>query len=186
MVLAGLRVGELAGLRWRSVDLAGGKLAIEASKTDAGRRVVDVSPWLLEELKLHRAKARYDGSDDYAFATRNGTARERSNITRQILRPAIDVGSKARAKAGLPPIASGITNHTLRRTFASLLYEAGASPAYVMSQMGHTSSALALEVYARKMERQRDTGERMDALVRGADWAPTGTNAIESPESVAV
>ena len=33
-----------------------------------------------------------------------------------------------------------MTNHTLRRTFAALLYEAGASPAYVMSQMGHTSA----------------------------------------------
>ena len=88
-------------------------------------------------------------------------------------------------KAGVASIASDITNHTLRRTFASLLYEAGASPAYVMSQMGHTSSALALEVYARKMERTRDTGERMDALLRGADWAQPGTNAIESPESVA-
>jgi hypothetical protein len=42
--------------------------------------------------------------------------------------------------------------------------------------MGHTSSALALEVYAKKMERQRDTGARMDALVRGADWAPMGTS----------
>ena len=89
-----------------------------------------------------------------------------------------------RAKAGLPPIGD-TTNHTLRRTFASLLYEAGASPAYVMSQMGHKSAALALEVYARKMDRQRDTGERMDALVRGADWAQTGTSAVESPEGVA-
>jgi integrase len=61
---------------------------------------------------------------------------------------------------------AGVTNHTLRRTFASLFYEAGASPAYVMAQMGHSSSALALEVYARKMERQRDTGERIDALRR--------------------
>ncbi|MFL5962090.1 MAG: site-specific integrase [Gaiellaceae bacterium] len=40
----------------------------------------------------------------------------------------------------MPPIAERVTNHTLRRTFASLLYEAGASPAYVMSQMGHTSA----------------------------------------------
>jgi hypothetical protein len=55
-------------------------------------------------------------------------------------------------------------------------YEAGASPAYVMAQMGHTSSALALEVYARKMERQRDTGARMDALIQRADWARMGTN----------
>jgi hypothetical protein len=66
------------------------------------------------------------------------------------------------------------------------LYEAGASPAYVMSQMGHASSALALEVYAKKMELKRDTGERMDALVRGADWAQVGTSASESPERVAV
>lgn len=68
-----------------------------------------------------------------------------------------------------------MTNHSLRRTFASLLYEAGASPAYVMAQMALASSALALEVYACKMERQRDTGARMDALVRPADWAPMGT-----------
>jgi hypothetical protein len=54
-------------------------------------------------------------------------------------------------------------------------YEAEASPAYVMSQMGHTSSALALEIYARKMERSRDTGSKMDALIKGADWALSGT-----------
>jgi len=34
--------------------------------------------------------------------------------------------------------------------------------------MGHTS---ALDVYARMMQRDRDTGVRMNALVRGADWA---------------
>jgi hypothetical protein len=28
----------------------------------------------------------------------------------------------------------------------------------------------------RKMERQRETGARMDALIRGADWAQMGTN----------
>ena len=54
------------------------------------------------------------------------------------------------------PIGAGRT-HSLRRTFASLLYEAGASPAYVMSQMGHTSASLALEVYAKKMARATAT-----------------------------
>ena len=53
------------------------------------------------------------------------------------------------------------------------LYEAGATPAYVMAHMGHTDASLALEVYAKVMERKRDTGERMDALVKGADWAQT-------------
>ena len=45
-----------------------------------------------------------------------------------------------------------------------------------MSQMGHESSAMALEVYAKVMERKRETGARMDELVRGADWAQMGTN----------
>jgi integrase len=93
-----------------------------------------------------------------------------------VLAGAIERANRQRAQDGLEPIQAGTTNHTLRRTYASLLYEAGASPAYVMAQMGHRSSALALEVYARKMERERDTGARMDALIRGADWAPVGTN----------
>ena len=48
-----------------------------------------------------------------------------------------------------------------------------------MGQMGHTSSALALEVYSKMMSRERDTGARLDALVRGADWAPMGTNGAD-------
>jgi integrase len=110
------------------------------------------------------------------FPTSSGRQRDRHNVRARILLPAIERANAARATAGLPPIPEGITNHTCRRTFASLLYEAGASPAYVMAQMGHESSALALEVYARTMERKRDTGERMDDLIRGADWARMGTN----------
>jgi len=161
-------------LRWRSVDLARGKLAIEASKTDAGRRLIDLSPWLLEELKLHRAQSKYTAPDDIVFATKNGTPRERRNVSRQILQPAVEAANAMRANPGLPPIAEKVTNHTQRRTFASLLYEAGASPAYVMSQMGHTSAALALEVYARKMERRRDTSD-----------GDLGSSAFLEPESVA-
>src|SRR5512133_665184 len=118
-----------------------------------------------------RAKAATIDPDALVFPTGKGTKRDRSNVPREVLRPAVNPANKKRAKAELPPIGEGVTNYTLRRTFASLLYEAGASPAYVMAQMGHTSADLALGVYARKMERKRDTGERMDALNRGADWA---------------
>lgn len=176
MILAGLRVSEACALRWRDVDLARAKLTVRKAKTDSGRRVVDLSPSLLDELKLHRAKARDATAGTAVFLTRRGTLRDRNNVRSRVLANSIKRANVARAKAELPPIQEGVTNHTLRRTFASLLYEAGASPAYVMAQMGHSSWSLALEVYARKMERQRDTGERMDALIRGADWAPMGTN----------
>jgi len=68
----------------------------------------------------------------------------------------------------------------MRRTFCALRYEAGASPPYVMSQMGHESADLALERYAKVMDRKRETGARMDELVRGADWAQMGTNGENS------
>jgi integrase len=169
MILAGLRIGELVSLRWRDVDLARGRLHVRESKTDAGERTIDLTPLLLDELKLHRANTRFAEPADLVFATRNGTARNRSNVTRQILQPAMNRANERRSAEGLPPIER-VTNHSLRRTFASLLYEAAATPAYVMAQMGHESSALALEVYAKVMERKRDTGERMDALLRRADF----------------
>ena len=39
--------------------------------------------------------------------------------------------------------------------------------------MYHYDASLALEVYSKVMERKRDTGARMDALIRGAEWAAT-------------
>jgi len=51
---------------------------------------------LLDELKLQRADSSFTEPDNFVFATSRGTERNRSNITRQILRPAI-----ARANADL-------------------------------------------------------------------------------------
>jgi hypothetical protein len=45
---------------------------------------------------------------------------------------------------------------------------------------------MALEVYAKVMERKRETGARMDELVRGADWAQMGTNGDSAVPAVAV
>jgi len=46
----------------------------------AGVRVVDVTPLLLDELKLHRASSEHDGPQDLVFGTGRGTMRNRSNI----------------------------------------------------------------------------------------------------------
>jgi integrase len=107
------------------------------SKTDAGVREVEVSPVLLETLKLRRAATGEPGLDDLLFPTSRGTAIHRANVSNRVLAATVERANAAPAKVALPPIREHVTNHTLRRTFASLLYEAGASPAYVMAQMGH-------------------------------------------------
>jgi integrase len=181
LILAGLRISELGGLRWRAVDLASGTLTVEESKTEAGEgRVIDLTPSLLSELKLHKAKRSNAAPDDLVFPTSKGRARDRGN-SRGRLRTILKRANAKRAEQGLAPIAA-LTNHTCRRTFASLMYEAGAQPTDVMGQLGHKSSKLALEVYARRMKRDRDTGKRIDALVQ---WAQMGTNDDSDSEALA-
>ena len=55
------------------------------------------------------------------------------------------------AARDLPPLPAGLTPHSLRRTFASVLYALGEPPPVVMAEMGHTSPGLALKVYAQAM-----------------------------------
>jgi integrase len=174
MALAGLRVSEAAALRWRSVDLAAGRLTVEASKTDAGRRTIaDVNPELIELLKLHRIQSPRTGPDDLVFGTATGREKARSSISRQVLKPAVERANAARAKAGRPPIARA-SCHDLRRTFAALCFAAGASPAAVMQALGHTSAALSLEVYSRVVAGStKGLGESMARLIRGPEWALT-------------
>ncbi len=174
MSLGGLRVGEATALRWGNVDLASGRLHVIDAKTDAGRRTIDLSPDLRDELAARKAAAPNAAPADLVFQTREGRQRNRQNVRANILAGAIKRANANLTEAGKPPIQSGVTNHSLRRTFASLLFEAGASPACVMAQMGHTSSAPALEVYSKMMSRERDTGVRLDALVRGAEWGTNG------------
>jgi integrase len=50
MVFAGLRISETLALRWRDVDLARGTIAVNVSKTDAGRRTVYLLGALRDEL----------------------------------------------------------------------------------------------------------------------------------------
>ncbi len=86
-----------------------------------------------------------------------------------------------------------LTPHSLRRTFASLLFALDEAPPYVMGQMGHTTPRLRLEIYARQMNRRDGEPERLKALVGGrAAIAPPDPGGVaeraasnDDPRSVA-
>ena len=84
LTFAGLRIGEALALRWRDVDLAGGRLRVTESKTDAGVRVVDLLPALREELSAHKASARFAGSDVFVFPTARGEHQDVGNVRRRV------------------------------------------------------------------------------------------------------
>jgi len=164
LIFAGPRINEACQLRWRDVDLASGWLTVGAGKTDAAARRVRLRPIAREQLaQIRPADA---DPDAFVFATARGGAQNPSNIRNRTLAPAERIASARLAASDRPPLPR-VTPHALRRTFASVSYALGESPATVMSEMGHTSPNLALAVYAQAMRRGDQEIAALRALADG-------------------
>ncbi|HEY0316889.1 MAG TPA: site-specific integrase [Solirubrobacterales bacterium] len=174
LALAGLRISEALALRWRDVNLAGRKLRVAASKTDAGVREVDLTPTLQELLSEYRTRTRHDDPDDFVFPTAGGKQDNPSNVRSRFLAASVESANVELREAGKEPIEA-ITPHSLRRTFISLLLAAGADVPYVMAQAGHTHPKTTLGIYANVIDSGTDHGAALDGLVGASDWAATGS-----------
>jgi integrase len=184
LVFAGLRIGEALSLRWRDVDLSRSTITVRAAKTDAGVRVVYVLPVLRNELGAYCA--RLDPTPDaLVFATTTGREQGATNVRRRVLAKAVEHANRQLAKDGVELLPEGLTPHSLRRTFASLLFALGEAPPYVMAQMGHTTPNLTLAIYARQMDRRDGEPARLKELVEGRTWAAFGGDAVGSSTDLA-
>ena len=177
LMFAGLRIGELLDLRWGDVDLARGTIIVRASKTEAGRRTVDVLAALRDELLTYRAAIASADRGALVFASGAGTRQSESNVRSRVLLPTFGRADEMLAEAGEDPLPTGLTAHSMRRTFASVLVALGNDPAHVMAQMGHRNPTMTLGVYAREMRRRDGEHDRLRALVAGTHWAPIGHQA---------
>ncbi len=164
LLFAGLRIGELEALCWSDVDLMRGTIRVRQAKTDAGVRIVHMLPILRRELGQYRNSVP-GRLDELVFATTSGRPLGASNIRIRILARAVQRANGDLEFRGQQPLPEGITPHSLRRTFASLLFVLGEPPTYVMSQMGHTTPVLTLALYAREMSRRDGERQRLQALV---------------------
>ena len=108
---------------------------------------------------------------------------------------AIDLGDRvlvfAEAQATIEGSSAGqaplpkLTPHSLRRTFCSILYALGESPATVMAEMGHRDPALSLAVYAQAMRRDEHQIAKIRTVVDGVDWANMGERDAEAAAGAA-
>jgi integrase len=139
LVYAGLRISEALELRWRDVGLAGGRLRVRKSKTDAGIAYVDLLPPLREELTTLKMSASDVERGTLLFPSAVGTRQDRNRVRTRVLAPAIERADKLLDAEGLARLPDGLTLHALRRTFASLLaILPGYDTPYIISQVRHT------------------------------------------------
>src|SRR5579884_481473 len=167
---AGLRNTELCELTLGDLDFAHGIIHVRDAKTEAGVRRVNMSPWLRDELLAYRATRPGASSDEPAFPTRSGSRRDKDNVNRRVIVPAVRLANERRATGQHPPLPNSVTPHTFRRTFITLMLEAGAPVPYVQAQVGHDDPTTTLQIYAQVLRRRdrRRHGEAFDALMGGA------------------
>jgi integrase len=183
LMFSGLRIGELIDLRRADIDLASQRLFVRRSKTDAGVRTVQLLPVLASELRDYLAARKFE-QDALIFGTSKGTPENATNVRLRILAPTVREANRVLAEGECNPLPDKLVPHSMRRTFASLMFAMGHDPRYVMSQMGHKSAGFTLEIYAKTVKPEGDNLERLTALVAGdlreGKWESATTDTASS------
>ena len=165
---AGLRWGELAGLRRENIDLEAceirivettaepdrGSLLAETPKSRAGRRTVPFPADLVRELRWHLERFAEPGARGLVFVGPKGARLRRSNF-----RP---IWYAARSKAGAPDLHF----HDLRHVGGTLAAATGASLKELMARLGHSSTRAALIYQHATRDRDQAIAKALGSLVR--------------------
>lgn len=167
LVFTGCRISEAIDLRWRDVDLANGRLKVAGTKTQAADRTVEMLPVLRDELSTYAAARPGRARNERVFTTITGGRLCPSNFRDRVLRDAIAVANATLEEDGNHPLPEGLTPHSLRRTFASVLVALGRDLAVIMRQMGHTTPHMTLSIYTGVMDWSDGEREQLRALVEG-------------------
>jgi integrase len=160
----GMRRGELLGLRWSDVDLAGGALTVNQTlqeaygeiafkepKTTRSRRRITLPDVVLEELRVRHAKCAEEelAADpskpltDLVLPAPGGGPWWPSNFDR--------MWRRFKKKQDLE-----IRFHDLRHTHATQLLAAGVNVKVISERLGHASITITLDTYAHCMPGMQD------------------------------
>jgi integrase len=180
-----LRIDEALSLERQNVNLAKGTLTVAKSKTEAGVRVVDLTPALRDELANYLDRSPHKKPTDLVFPTSSGRKDNRQNIRQRLFMKAIDRANVQLATLGIDPLGD-VRPHGLRRTYASLRTACGDDPVFVSRQIGHEDVRFTLNVYAQSVKRRERMTEaerkEYDRAIEWASWAGSmGTSAQSAP-----
>lgn len=141
----GLRIAEIAELRWRDVDLARGELIVRRVAGKGGKsRVVPICDECLDELKLARSMRPADAVVDQGDG-KPLTVKSLAHIHERWLR------------------ARGMTihSHQLRKTFATELYLAGEDLFTIQRLLGHSDPKTTLRYIGASAPKERTAVQKL-------------------------
>ena len=179
MAEAGLRRGEVIGLRWDDVDLEGLRLhvrrsvsdvrGIRAERTTKGKRSrrVAISDGFAAQLAAWKVHAGCESTTGYVWPGRDGALMNAHSPNQSLAR--------VLRRAGLvdPDGVPLVTPHGLRHTAASLMLAAGVHPIVVSRQLGHANPNVTAQVYAHLLSDSQldEAAAAFSGLSSGTDHA---------------
>jgi integrase len=174
---AGLRQGELLGLRWTDINLETGTLTVKRSlryekdgpyytegKRDSSRRRVELGPSTVAAIKAHRKRQNeerlaYGGlweDHDLIFPDEHGRPIRARNLNRYF--------QKLLQRANLEDL--GLTFHGLRYTCATFMLLSNVPVKVVSERLGHADVALTLCVYSHVLPgMQKNAADGLDEML---------------------
>ncbi len=180
IALTGVRRGEALALQWGDIDWEAKTVTIQRTmsgyashrttnppKTKAGRRIIDLTDYLIKVLRdqrhqqtlerLARGAAWADGA--WVFTTRNGTWLSPAHVYTRF--------KKLAKQSGLP---DGMRIHDLRHTMATYWLANGIPVKVVSERLGHANISITLQIYGHVLPgMQADAAAKMDAVWLDSD-----------------
>lgn len=152
---AGLRRGELRGLRWSDIDLDGRRIAVERGwddyagevgpKSKAGRRLAPMPRSLHRHLAEHHLAAGRP-AEGFVFATSTGGPFTPTNVRKRALRVWAEENERRTEQAEeagtTPELLHAIGLHECRHSAVSLWHAAGVRREVCEDWAGHSSGAV--------------------------------------------
>lgn len=194
MSWTGMRVGEVAGLKWDDIDLeenvihirrtlvyykdeTTGKMErrLNTTKTPASFRDLPLNQQIIDALKYQKEKckpctATVSGETGFVFSTRFYETQSQQTLNRALHRIVKDANDAKDAPVLIPYFSC----HTLRRTHATNLARAGVNQAVTMYLMGHNDISTTIEIYT---DVQKDMAAKGDSQLRA--WL-NGQNVMDT------
>lgn len=162
--LAGLRIGEILGLRWGRVHLDQCTLEVEEScykgvfgtpKSKASRRRTPLAPVVVQALDAHRSRCLDTSANALVFSKGDNEPLSADNLRKKRL-------ASACRRAGL----RRIDWHTLRHTYSTLLHDLGTPIRVQQTLLGHSSAATTMDVYTHPVSTsERDAVSRLGEVL---------------------
>ena len=161
--LAGLRQGELRGLKWKCVDFDKGEVLVRQQftsgkfstlKSKTSRRTVPLGAEVVKNLREHKMASKWKKPDDLVFPSTKGTPCG--------LKYLVGAWKDALRKAKL----SERPFHSLRHTYASGMLRNNVNVKVASVLMGHASVSITLDTYSHLLpDDTAEVGEKVAAAM---------------------